>query len=436
MTREIPIRRWVELSDEERDNILARSESDVRKAEEAVKPIIEAVRERGDEAIREYGAKFDGADLSSTPIAVEPEEFDAAAERLDDSIISALDYAIENVTRYHRAQVPEAMSSSIIRPGVIAGERWTPIERVGLYVPRGRGSFPSMLYMLAVPAVLAGVEHLAVATPPGPDGSVDPACLYAARRCGVETVYRTGGSQAVAAFVYGTESIRPVDKIVGPGSSYVAAAKHLLSSRVDMGLPAGPSESMILADESADAHRVALDLAIEAEHGADSQAILVTTSPRLAEEVAERLQNIIESAPDPRRSFLRSVFTGYGGILSASDMEEGCAIVNTFAPEHLQIRSADPWHTLSSIRNAGEILLGEHSPFSVANYAVGANAVLPTGGKAKSYSGVSVRDFMKMSSVVYLSREGYEGMRQTVIDLADYEGFYTHALALRDREKP
>lgn len=292
-----------------------------------------------------------------------------------------------------------------------------------------------MLYMLAVPARVAGVEHVSVVTPPNSDGSVDPACLYAARYCGVNTVYRVGGAHAIAALAYGTESVKAVSKLVGPGSSYVAAAKREVAGAVDTGLPAGPTESIILADRYADPWKVSLDLMVEAEHGSDSQALLITPSRPLAEAVMEVLPELTAEAPEPRRSFLEDVFAGYGGVILSSSMEEGAEIVNAFAPEHLQIHTREPYDTLGLIRHAGEILLGEHSVFSLANYATGANAVLPTGGNARTWSPVSVRAFMKYSSVVHVTSAGYHNLRDHVIVLADYEGFHAHAQALRRRDE-
>ncbi|HAK47128.1 MAG TPA: histidinol dehydrogenase, partial [Spirochaeta sp.] len=237
----------------------------------------------------------------------------------------------------------------------------------------------------------------------------------------------------IAALALGTESIAPVVKLSGPGSMYVAAAKRLLSSRVDPGLPAGPSESVVLADETADPEKVALDLMIEAEHGSDSSALLITPSAELAEKAAAIITEKTSALPQPRKSFVEDVLSGYGGIIITETIEEGAGIINTFAPEHLQIQTADPFDTLSLIENAGEILLGDNTPFSLANYSTGANAVLPTGGGAKTYSAVSVRDFIKYSSVVYATEKGLKGAAEHVKALADYEGFITHGNALKDR---
>lgn len=430
---EMRVTRWAALSNEARSSILSRSESSVDSVVQTAAEIVSDVRQRGDVALRELEKRLDGFDNAELPLRVQGSEYEAAEAALTPAVKDALEYAITNVRAVHEGQKPSELELTHVRPGILAGERTTPVESAGLYVPRGRGSFPSMLYMLAVPAVIAGVPRIAIATPPAADGSVDPACLYAARLCGVDEVYRVGGAQAVAAFAWGTESISPVDKIVGPGSAYVAAAKRVVRDFIDTGIPAGPSESAIIADESADPAGVARDLLIEAEHGADSQAVLVTNSEKLAHAVAAVVPDLVSKTPEPRRTFLRSVFEGFGMAIIADSLQEACEVVNTIAPEHLQIRTADPWDTMSLVTNAGEILIGEYSAFSLANYAAGANAVLPTGGFARTWSGVSVADFQKRSSVVRVSREAYPEIARHAMALAQYEGFHWHAEALRDR---
>ncbi len=430
---DIAVQQWGDLSAQDRLRYLTRSEADISDVTHSVSELVDAVRRDGDSAIRDATLRFDKIDLTGTPLAVEPAELDAAEASLDGKVRSALDYAIENVRRFHENQVEQGLQLREIRPGILAGERSRPIPSVGLYVPRGRGSFPSMLYMLAVPAAVAGVADIAVVTPPGPGGSVDPACLYAARACGVHRIYRVGGPQAIAALAYGTDEVPRVHKIIGPGSAYVSAAKRIVNGDVDVGLPAGPSESMIIADRDADPFKVAVDLIIEAEHGADSSAVLVTPSLPVAEAVATIVPELIAALPEPRRTFVSEVFSHYGAIFQCSDIEEAADIVNQFAPEHLQIQTLNPWETLSLIEHAGEILLGDTTPFSVANYLAGANAVLPTGGKARTYSAVSVRDFVKYSSVVHVTEKGLAEAADHVIALADYEGFPAHAGALRRR---
>jgi histidinol dehydrogenase len=436
------IKIWKNLGPAEQRRLLSRSETDIGEAAEGVRPIVEAVRSRGDAALREYTLKFDGADLTGLPLMAGAEDFDAAEKKLSPEVKDALEYAAANVIKFHEHQKPGPMTLGEIRPGVFAGEKAAPIPSAGLYVPRGRGSFPSMLYMLAVPALTAGVKDIRIVTPPNSDGSIDAACLYAAGI--LETafhgtgdrrieIFRVGGAQAVAALTFGTESIKPVVKIVGPGSRYVTAAKRLLAALVDTGLPAGPSESIVLADGTTDVRLVVMDLLIEAEHGSDSSALLVTPDGETARKAAELLPAVIAELPEPRRTFAGDVFSGYGGIILARDMAEAADIVNSFAPEHLQIHAAQPFNILPLIRNAGEILLGAATPFSLANYACGANAVLPTGGKAVSFSAVSVRDFIKYSSVVHVTAGGFAEIRDKAAALADYEGFAAHAEALRKR---
>ncbi len=427
--------RWRETNKDVRQKLLARAQLNIQELIPIVEPIVNAVREDGDAALRRYTQKFDGADIGGLPIAVSESEFSAAQSALSSEVREAIEYAVQNTRTFHMAQVESDPEPIEVRPGIIARERVTPLDSVGLYVPSGRGSFPSMMYMLAVPGALAGVPDLAVATPPRIDGTVDPAVLYAAQLCGLERVYRIGGSQAIAAFAFGTESVTPVRKIIGPGSAYVAAAKHLVSEAVDVGLPAGPSESIVLADKTADPHLVALDLMIEAEHGSDSAALLVTDSAELATRVKEEIAERTGSVPEPRRTFLIDVFAGYGGVILTDSWLEAVEIVNEFAPEHLLIHGTNARDHADAIRNAGEILIGPYTAFSLANYATGVNAVLPTGGWAKTYSAVGVRDFQKRVSVVDMTANGYDDIHRHVTVLADYEGFYTHAAALRDRSK-
>jgi histidinol dehydrogenase len=429
----VPVRWWRELSADDKNKIFRRSEEDISSVLPQVQQIVDDVRARGDEAVVHYTNKFDGAHLAADGLRVTEAEFAAAEAGLGAEVKAALEFSIENVEKVHRAQKPEGMTWVEVRPGLLAGERPLPIDSVGLYVPRGRGSFPSMVYMQAVPARIAGVKRIVMVTPPLPDGTVDPACLYAARRCGVHEVYKTGGPQAIAALTFGTASMAPVVKINGPGSMYVTAAKRLLSGRVDVGLPAGPSESAVLADATAKPWKVALDLMVEAEHGSDSCALLVTTSENLAKQTAQYIGALAERLPEPRKTFVKDVFTGYGAIVVCDTLVEGAAIINDFAPEHLSIQTEEPFATLSLITNASEILLGDNLPFSGANYACGPNAILPTGGKAKTWGPTSVRDFMKYNSVVFATGEGYDALKGPVTTLADYEGFPSHADAFRKR---
>jgi histidinol dehydrogenase len=291
------------------------------------------------------------------------------------------------------------------------------------------------MLMLVTPAGVAGVPHIVVVTPPTPDGKADAASLVAAEICGVSEVYVVGGMQAVAALAFGTETIPKVDKIIGPGSSYVSAAKRLLYGTVDVGLPAGPSEAIILADEYADPRLAALDLLVEAEHGPESAAILVTHSREVAQQALEILPGYIAELPEWRQAFINNVLSNYGGILLTGSLNESIQFVNDYAPEHLEVLTAEPFITLNKLRNAGEILLGHFTPIPTANYCLGLNAILPTGGFARSFSSVSVQDFLKRSGVGYLSKEGYARLQGITTRLADYEDFPAHAMAIRKRNE-
>jgi histidinol dehydrogenase len=427
---------WDRLTAAERDSLCRRAENRVPpEIAASVDEILAAVHAEGDAAVARYTLRFDGADISALPAAVSEEEIEEAASRLEPAVREAVRFAAHNVERVHRLQRAESLELLEVRPGVFAGERWTPLDAVGLYVPRGRGSFPSVMYMQAVPAAIAGVKRVVCASPPDREGRVDPAVLFAARLCGVHEVYRVGGVQAIAALAFGTESIPRVDKILGPGSLYVAAARQALRGRVDVGLPAGPSESIVLADAEADPRRAALDLAIEAEHGADSSAYLVTPSRELARAVKKELERVVEELPSRRGGYVRAVLSGYGGIVLTASLQQAVEFVNAYAPEHLQLACREPLALLPRIAHAGEILLGQDTPFSVANYAAGCNNVLPTGGWARTCSPLSVREFLKSSSVVYVTRAGLEGLRGPVSTLARYEGFPAHALAVERRHE-
>ena len=318
-----------------------RSEADLSVYLEKTQPIIDAVRQEGDAALVRFGRELDKATaLTKETLKVSEAEFDEAFTRVDAELTEAIRYAIDNIRSFHEEQLPEPMWLKEIRPGAFAGDRYLPINSVALYVPRGKGSFPSVTMMTSVPGVVAGVPNLAIFTPPGPDGKVDAATLVAARIAGVGTIYKAGGAQAVAAAAYGTETVRKAQKIVGPGSPWVVAAKRLLAGVIDPGLPAGPSEAIILADDTVHGGLAAMDLLIEAEHGPDSSAWLVTDSPRVVEEALAALPDLWSRMTEQRVQFSRAVLTGKaGGIILAQSMADACAFVNEYAPEHLEILS-------------------------------------------------------------------------------------------------
>lgn len=422
-----------ELTPEQLARLMRRAEKDIRDLFPLAQEVIDRVRVDGDAAVVEYARRFDAASFEASMLRATPADFEAARQSLSAEVVAAIRQAHDNIRRFHSEQMPEPMWFMEVQPGVLAGERVTPVASAGLYVPRGKGAFPSVMLMLATPAKVAGVPRIVVVTPPTPEGKPDAASLVAAEICGIDEVYVVGGMQAVAALAYGTETIPKVAKLIGPGSSYVSAAKRLLYGVVDVGLPAGPSESIILADGTVDPRLAALDLLVEAEHGPDSAALLVTHSRDVAEKALEILPGYIDELPEWRREFVNQVLTNYGGVLLTDSLEQSIQFVNDYAPEHLEVLTAEPFVTLQKIRNAGEILLGSYTPIPTANYCLGLNAILPTGGFARSFSSVSVWDFLKRSGVGYLSREGYGNLQGITATLADYEGFPAHALAIRKR---
>lgn len=423
-----------QLTAEQRAKILRRAEQDISELLPLAQDVINRVRREGDAAVVHYARQFDAETFDVGNLRATAEDFAQARASLDSRVIMAIEAAHDNIQRFHEHQMPEPMWFTEVKPGIMAGEKVTPIASVGLYVPRGKGAFPSVMLMLATPARVAGVPKIAVVTPPTPEGRADAASLVAAEICGIEEVYVVGGMQAIAALAYGTETIPKVAKVIGPGSSYVSAAKRLLYGTMDVGLPAGPSESIILADDSIDPRLAALDLLVEAEHGPESAALLVTHSHKLANAVLDILPDYIRELPEWRRKFIENVLSNYGGILLTNSLEESIAFVNDYAPEHLELLVAEPFVILNKIQNAGEILLGERTPIPTANYCLGLNAILPTGGFARTFSSVSVWDFLKRSGVGYLSREGYERLADITTTLADYEDFPAHAMAIRKRK--
>lgn len=424
-----------ELSAEQRAKLMRRAEKDIRDLLPLAQEVIDRVRTNGDAALVEYARRFDAPNFEAPMLRATEADFAAARAAVSADVIAAIEAAHDNILRFHEEQMPEPMWFTEVQPGIMAGEKVTPVASAGLYVPRGKGAFPSVMLMLSTPAKVAGVPRVVVVTPPTPEGKADAASLVAAEICGVDEVYVVGGMQAIAGLAYGTETLPKVDKIIGPGSSYVSAAKRLLYGTVDVGLPAGPSESIILTDETTDARLAALDLLVEAEHGPESAAILVTHSEEIARAALEILPGYIAELPEWRRKFVENVLSNYGGVLLTSSLDESIQFVNDYAPEHLEVLTSEPFVTLGKLRNAGEILLGHYTPIPTANYCLGLNAILPTGGFARSFSSVSVWDFLKRTGIGYLSKEGYGRLQGITATLADYEDFPAHAFAIRKRNQ-
>lgn len=428
--------RLADASPERLQRMLRRSSADIFDSERVahVGAIIVDVERRGDAAVIDYTARYDGVTLAPERLAVARDETRRAYEAIDDALRAALAAAIDRARRYNERLRPPALTLDDLEPGITAGIKWSPVDGVGIYVPSGKGTFPSTLVTLVTPAVVAGVEEIAVVVPPRPDGSVDPAILVAADLLGVPRVFRCNGVAGIAALACGTATIPRVRMLGGPGNPYVTAAQIAVQSRgVRLLSVLGPTESMILADESADADRLALDLLNEAEHGADSAALLVTVSDALVAEVQERLPRYLAQLPERRRGFAEAAMRDYGGAVVARSMDEALAFVNLYAPEHLQIATRDPLGTLAGVRHAGEVLLGQDTPFSAGNYAIGVPAALPTSGFARVASGVTVMSYLKATSVAALDARGLAAVRPVVERLGRYEDFPAHVLAVTAR---
>ncbi len=388
----------------------------------AVDAVIQAVRERGDEALRDCTRRFDGVELEE--LRVSAEEFAAARDAVDPFFMETLRQAAENIRRFHEHQ---AHSDFILtdRPGVVMGQRWTPIQRVGICVPRSPEAFPSTILMNAIPARIAGVEEIIIVTPPRADGTVSPEALAAAELAGVTEVFKAGGAQAVAALAYGTESVPRVDKIVGPGGVFVATAKRKVFGQVDIDMIAGPSEILVLADGRTNPKWAAADLLSQAEHDVLASAVLVTDSRELALAVQAEIEIQLEALP--RRDIARRSIEDNGKIIVADSLDKAVEAVNRIAPEHLELCVDDPFALLPRIRNAGSIFLGRSTPEALGDYFAGPNHTLPTSGTARFSSPLGVDDFMKRSSFLYYDRAALNGCADRIADFARREGLEAHA---------
>ncbi|MGD6817172.1 histidinol dehydrogenase [Metabacillus sp. 84] len=395
-----------------------------------VKEIIDSVRERGDEALRQYTEKFDGVFLDS--FRVTAQEIQDAYEEIEDSLLAVIREAIENIRLFHSKQKRD--SWFMTNPdGTVLGQKVTPLDSAGVYVPGGTAAYPSSVLMNVIPAQTAGVERIAMVSPPSKEGKIPAGVLVAASELGVTEIYKAGGAQAVAALAYGTESIQKVDKIVGPGNVYVAAAKREVFGDVDIDMIAGPSEIAVVADKTAKANEAAADLLSQAEHDPLSRSILITTSSDFAEKVKLEVEKQLEDLP--RRDIAKASMDQNGQFLVAESKEEAIRIVNELAPEHLELLVEDPFEWLGSIRHAGAIFMGRYSSEPVGDYFAGPNHVLPTSGTARFSSPLNVDDFTKKSSVIYYSREAFEKNAGKIAEFARYEGLEAHARAIEERLK-
>ena len=426
--------RIIELTEEARtnilENLLKRSPNSYGEFEGRVNEIIENVRANRDAAIFDYTKRFDGADINAENILVTEDEIKEAYEKVDEKLLTVIRKALVNIRKYHEKQRQYSWFDSE-ESGIILGQKVTALEKVGVYVPGGKAVYPSSVLMNIVPAKVAGVKTIVMTTPPGKDGKVNPATLVAAKEAGVDAIYKVGGAQANAALAFGTESVPKVDKIVGPGNIYVALAKKAVFGFVSIDSIAGPSEIMVLADETANPRFVAADLLSQAEHDEMASAILVTTSRDLAEQVSKEVERFV--AQLSRKEIIQKSLDNYGYILVAESMDEAIATVNEIASEHLELVTKNPFETMTKIRNAGAIFVGEYSSEPLGDYFAGPNHVLPTNGTAKFFSPLSVDDFIKKSSIISYSREALEPIYKDIVQFAECEQLTAHANSIRVR---
>ncbi len=410
------------------EELIKRSQADINSVLTTVSDILNDVRENKDNAVKAYTAKFDKAELDD--LKVSEEEIKKAYDELDGELIKALESASSNIEKFHKAQIPEEWEMEVI-PGITAGQIIRPINSVGCYIPGGRAVYPSTILMTVIPAKIAGVDRIIACSPPGPDGKIQAAILVAADLAGVDEIYKCGGAQAIAAMAYGTESIAKVEKIVGPGNIFVTAAKKLVYGDVDIEFPAGPSEVLILADESAIPEYIAYDFLSQSEHDPNASCFLVTDSERIANESNELIEKFAKEAK--RSEIIAESLEQHGHVILCNTMDEAIDFTNEYAPEHLIISTKEDKTVLDRIKNAGSIFLGKYSPVAAGDYGSGTNHVLPTGGGAKMYSGLSTETFIKKPTVQTLTKEGIKELSKTVLPIAEYEGFFAHADSIKVR---
>ena len=421
------------MSQADRDRIMRRGIVETESVQKEVEAIVENVRRNGDRALVEYAKKLEGADIPIDGIKVEKAEFKEAYDRVEPRVVDAIRTLEKNVRRFHDAQAPRQMWSMEISKGLIGGQVFIPIEKVGSYVPGGRGWFPSSVLMSVCPAKAAGVNEIVVCTPASPDGKINPGVLIACDIAGADQVFKVGGAQAIAAMTFGTQTVPKVYKVTGPGSKWVLAAFRLLEGKVAVGTQAGPGEGLIIADESANPSYIAADLIIQAEHGTDSAGVLATSSEKLAQEVQRRIGEHIDRLDETHRGYVQESLRKYGAIICTDTLDEAIDFANEYAVEHLEIQTRDPMHDMMKIRNAGGIYLGNYTPLSTGCFCSGPNHVLPTAQKAVVEGGLSTMHFLKAVSFEYFSEEGLANLREVMRVLADYEGFPAHRNAILER---
>lgn len=416
------------------ENLLKRSPNNYGKFEAAVADILANVKEKGDEALFSYTKEFDKVEVTPETIRVTEAEIEEAYKAVDASLLEVIRKALVNIRSYHEKQRQNSWFTST-ENGTMLGQKVTPLNRVGVYVPGGKAVYPSSVLMNIVPAKVAGVPHIVMTTPPGKDGKVNPSTLVAAKEAGADEIYKVGGAQAIGALAYGTASIPKVDKIVGPGNIFVALAKKAVYGHVSIDSIAGPSEILVLADETANAHYVAADLLSQAEHDEMTSAILITTSTELAQNVEKEIEGYLKVLS--RKEIIEKSLENFGYILIAEDMDEAIEAANEIASEHMEIVTKNAFEVMMKVRNAGAIFIGEYSSEPLGDYFAGPNHVLPTNGTAKFFSALSVDDFIKKSSIVYYSRSALQEIHKDIIQFASSEQLTAHAnsIAVRFEEE-
>jgi len=408
--------------------LLSRGSGENRSVERAARKILDEVKKRGDEAVLEYTRRFDSP--GARTIRVSPAEINRSADKADPGVVKALGISAKRIRKFHEMQAEKSWSFK--EEGTMLGQSIRPLRRVGVYVPGGKAAYPSTVLMNVIPAQVAGVKEIAVCVP-SPDGQVNPYVMAAVRMLGIKEVYRVGGAQAIGAMAYGTKTIDKVDKIVGPGNIFVAYAKKLVFGTVDIDMIAGPSEILIIADDSADASFIAADLLSQAEHDELASSVLVTDSRRLAGKVAEEVEQ--QMAQLKRKKIARVSIDTYGAIIITKDIRAATALSNSIAPEHLELMTGKPLEVLPMVENAGAIFLGHWTPEALGDYSAGPNHTLPTGGSARFFSPLGVYDFYKRSSLIGFTREGFMGLSHVVEAIADVEGLEAHANTVRIRRR-
>ena len=412
------------------ENLLKRSPNNYGKFESAVAQILDKVKKDGDEALFAYTKEFDKADVTKETIRVTEAEIEEAYAEIDPALLGVIRKALVNIRKYHEKQIQNSWFTSETN-GTMLGQKVTPLNRVGVYVPGGKAVYPSSVLMNIVPAKVAGVPHIAMTTPPGKDGKICASTLVAAKEAGADEIYKVGGAQAIGALAFGTESIPKVDKIVGPGNIFVALAKKAVYGYVSIDSIAGPSEILVLADETANPHFVAADLLSQAEHDELACAILITTSEEFAAKVDEEVKGFVEVLS--RKEIIQKSLDNFGYILIAEDMDEAIEAANEIAPEHMEIVTANPFEDMMKVKNAGAIFIGEYSSEPLGDYFAGPNHVLPTNGTAKFFSALSVDDFIKKSSIVYYSKAALRDIHKDIIQFATSEQLTAHANSIAVR---